>query len=138
MNNSSIWKHYAAFLYDIFPILGITILTTFITLLFRNGEAISPGTSWFRILISFEILFYYIYSWKIGGQTLGMRAWKLKIIPSDATTGMSWGNSFIRFIIGILSTATLGLGIVWKRFSKEKKSWMDICSQSRTISYEKI
>jgi hypothetical protein len=67
-----------------------------------------------------------------------MRAWKLKIVSNHSTTGMSWSQSFVRFIIGILSTATLGFGILWKKISKENKSWMDICSQSKTVSYEKM
>jgi uncharacterized RDD family membrane protein YckC len=138
MINSSIWKHYAAFLYDLFPILGILLLTGFITLLFRNGEEVPPGTLWFNTLIAFEVLFYYIYSWKVGGQTLGMRAWKLKIVSDNSKPGMSWSHAIIRFIIGIVSTSTLGLGVLWKKFSTENKSWMDICSHSKTVSYEKM
>ena len=138
MNNSSIWKHYAAFFYDLFPILGILLLTGFITLLFRNGQEVPPGTLWFNIITSFEILLYYVYSWKVGGQTLGMRAWRIKIVSNDGNNGISWKNSLIRFVVGVFSTVTLGFGIFWKLFSKDNKSWMDLISQSKTITYEKM
>lgn len=138
MKNSSIWKHYAAFIYDIFPILGIILFTSFITLLFRGGAEVPSGTHWFRALIFLEIVFYYVYSWKVGGQTLGMRAWKFKIVSSNENGSLSWGQSLTRFSIGLISTLMLGIGILWKAISKDSKSWMDLCSQTKTISYENL
>ena len=138
MNNSSIWKHYAAFIYDIFPILGIVLLTSGITLLLRGGIEAPAGNPWFRSLIIFEIIIYYVYSWKVGGQTLGMRAWKIKIVSNDKNQDLSWSHSLLRFFVGVLSTLTFGFGIIWKMFSKENKSWMDLCSHSKTISYENL
>ncbi|MBL4773655.1 MAG: RDD family protein [Alcanivoracaceae bacterium] len=132
-----IWKHFSAFIYDLFPLVGIFILTSFIVLLFRKGENVEPFSAWFIVLIYSEIAFYYIYSWKKGGQTLGMRAWKMKIIPNQSNqTNISWTQAFMRFFIGVISTLFLGTGLFWKLFSKRKLSWMDIISDSETKIFD--
>jgi len=137
MNKTSIWKHFAAFLYDLFPITGVFILTSLIVMLVRNGTIVDQHTLWFDILILLELVLYYSYSWKIGGQTLGMRAWKIKIVPNNVNqSNLTWFQAIFRFLIGVLSTILIGAGLFWKLISKNNQSWMDISSQSTTISTE--
>ena len=133
MSKTPIWKHFAAFIYDVFPVVGIFILTSLVVLVARNGVEVERFSPWFTILLLSEFSLYYIYSWKIGGQTLGMRAWKIKIIPNNNSQNqLTWGQATLRFLIGILSTVLLGLGVFWKKLSRSKKSWMDLVSRSET------
>ena len=135
MSKTSIWKHLAAFLYDLFPILGIFLITSLIVMLIKKGTIVDRHTLWFDTLILIEFVLYYTYSWKVGGQTLGMRAWKIKIVPKNVNqTNLSWSQSFARLIAGILSTILFGSGLFWKLVSKNKLSWMDVLSQSKTIN----
>lgn len=129
-----VWKLFAAFLYDIFPVLGIFLLTSLLVLLFRNGVEVERFSPWFIFILVAELGFYYIYSWKKGGQTLGMRAWKFKIIPNRANQRtISWHQASTRFVVGIFSTLLIGAGFFWKLLSKDNQSWMDLVSNSKTI-----
>jgi uncharacterized RDD family membrane protein YckC len=133
MSKTPVWKHFAAFIYDVFPIAGILLVTSMVVLLAREGTEVERYSIWFSVLLISEVSFYYIYSWKIGGQTLGMRAWKIKIIPNNThQTQITWAQSIARFLIGTLSTLLIGLGLFWKTFSTKKKSWMDSISRSET------
>jgi uncharacterized RDD family membrane protein YckC len=136
MNKTPLWKHFASFLYDIFPLLGLFIITSLIVAIIRKGNIVAQHTLWFDVLIFSEMTLYYVYSWKIGGQTLGMRAWKIKIVPSDEQANLTWLQALIRFIVGIVSTLLLGLGLFWKLASKNNQSWMDFASRSKTINVE--
>ena len=130
---TSIWKHFAAFLYDIFPLIGVFLSTSLIVLVVRGGIPVERYSPWFSALLLFEFAGYYVYSWKVGGQTLGMRAWKMKIIPNAINqNNLTWGQALLRLLAGIASTLLFGLGLFWKRFSKKKESWMDIASHSVT------
>lgn len=132
MSQTPTWKHFAAFIYDVFPILAIFLLTSLLVTLIRKGDIVEPHTFWFSFLIFFELAIYYIYSWKVGGQTLGMRAWKMKIIPNQPNKAtLTWTEAVLRFIAGILSFLLLGLGLFWKPFTKNKSSWMDTISHSQ-------
>jgi len=133
MLQTPIWKHFAAFIYDLFPIIGLFLVTSMIVLFARNGVEVERYSVWFSAILILEVFFYFTYSWKIGGQTLGMRAWRLKIIPNQKSQlQLTWSQVSIRFVIGVLSTCFVGLGLFWKKFSPSKKSWMDLVSNSST------
>ncbi len=133
MSKTNVLKHIAAFVYDIFPVLGILIVTSGTTLILRSGNEVQAHTWWFQVFIFCEIALYYIYFWKVGGQTIGMKAWKIHIKPNDENQPqLSWKQASMRFVFGVFSTALLGLGLFWKFFSKEDKSWMDLVSASHT------
>jgi len=137
MIKTPVWKHFAAFIYDIFPLVGIFILTSFIVMAFKSGEIVEPHNLWFGLLLLTEIIFYYVYSWKKGGQTLGMRAWKMVIVPNHASQShLTWTQAFIRLFAGTFSTLLLGIGLFWKPFSKNSLSWMDIVSDSETKIFD--
>ena len=136
MHETKLWKHFASYFYDIFPVLGVLLLTNLLVLFARDGVEVPANTLWFSFLIFFEIGFYYIHSWKIGGQTLGMRAWKIKIVSNSNSDNITYIQATLRFVTGIISSLMLGLGLFWKLFSKKNLSWMDMVSQTSTINTE--
>ncbi|MGJ8663226.1 MAG: RDD family protein [Marinicella sp.] len=123
MKKSKLWKHVAALIYDIFPILGLFLVTSLILVLLRQGEEVEPRTLWFQLTLFIEVFFYFTYSWKQGGQTLGMRAWKIGI--QDHHT-LSWLEASMRFFTGVLSVFLLGLGLWVRKFNSQQMTWMDI------------
>lgn len=128
---STTWRHVAAFVYDVFPIIGLWLLTSVVVVLLRGGNEVPPGTLWFQLLLIAECVFYFVFSWIKGGQTLGMRAWKIGI---ENHQNMSWWQSLARFVVGLLSTILFGVGLWYKKFNRANLSWMDIVSGHRTVN----
>lgn len=128
---STAWRHVAAFIYDLFPIIGLWLITSVVVVLLRGGDEVPPGTLWFQLLLGAECVFYFVFSWKKGGQTLGMRAWKIGI---EDFQNMSWLQSLSRFIAGLLSTLLLGAGIWYKKLDRRQHSWMDYAGGHRTVN----
>ncbi|MCX7552620.1 RDD family protein [Marinicella sp. S1101] len=130
MYKSQLWKHLAALVYDIFPILALFLTTSLILILFRQGQEVQPRTFWLQAILFLEVFLYFAYSWKLGGQTLGMRAWKIKIENHQQLT---WPDVTWRFLVGIFSTALLGLGWWSRRFNLNNLTWMDMACKQRVI-----
>ena len=128
---STPWRHVAAFIYDLFPIIGLWLITSVVVVLLRRGHEVPPGTLWFQLLLLAEVVFYFVFSWKKGGQTLGMRAWKIGI---EGFQDMSWWQSVSRFLIGLVSTFLLGAGVWYKKLNKKQLSWMDMVSGHRAVN----
>jgi uncharacterized RDD family membrane protein YckC len=128
---STTWRHVAAFVYDLFPIIGLWLLTSVVVVLLRGGNEVPPGTLWFQLLLMAECVFYFTFSWIKGGQTLGMRAWKIGI---ENHQNMSWWQTLARFLVGLLSTILFGAGLWCKKFNHANLSWMDIVSGHRTVN----
>lgn len=79
---------------------------------------------------------YATASWKRGGQTLGMRPWRLRLQTPDGrapTRAMLWK----RYAIGTLSLLCGGLGFWWALFDKQKLAWHDRFSGTRLVHVPK-
>lgn len=82
-------------------------------------------------LLSVSFVFYAFF-WVHGGQTLGLRAWNLRVVRRDGSP-MTWGYAALRFLGAILSWAPFGLGIVWVMFDRKRFAWHDRLSQTHLV-----
>src|SRR5690606_5619968 len=77
-------------------------------------------------------LFFYGWFWTHGGQTLGMRVWKVSLISRDGQP-VNWRQAGLRFSAALFSWGLFGLGFFWQWLSKEKQSWHDLISGTQLI-----
>ena len=114
-----------ALLYDFFPALALWFVTAGVfTALY--GDAVRGG--WLGLL-EFVVLWlvsglYAVTSWRRGGQTLGMRPWRLRVVDAQgahATPGALW----LRYAVGGVSLLLGGLGFWWAWIDRESLTWHD-------------
>ena len=60
-----------------------------------------PGNPFFRSYLLLVCFFFYGGFWVHGGQTLGMRAWRLRVRRRDGR-GIGWWQALLRFLIASL------------------------------------
>lgn len=75
-----IFRRLGSFLYDAFILFALIFFLTAFCLALRQGDPIASGTLWFQLSILFLIYFYFSVSCTFGGQTIGMRAWKIRLV----------------------------------------------------------
>ncbi|MFY8348939.1 RDD family protein [Pseudoalteromonas sp. SSM20] len=76
--------------------------------------------------------FFYVYFWCKGGQTIGMRAWRLKVRNLDGSP-ISKGQALIRAV-----TALLGVGNLLVIFDfKNKRALQDYFAKTEVITLSK-
>jgi uncharacterized RDD family membrane protein YckC len=75
---------------------------------------------------------YYGGFWVHGGQTLGLRTWRLKLVRNDGGE-ITWADALKRFAAALVSLLCLGLGFLWARFNRDKLAWHDRLSETRLI-----
>lgn len=79
---------------------------------------------------------YAVISWRRGGQTLAMRAWRLRLV--DATGGSpSWRQLGVRYGVGTLSLLLAGLGFWWAWLDRDRLTWHDRASGTRLLRLAK-
>jgi len=81
--------------------------------------------------------FYAVVSWGRGGQTLGMRPWRLKVVSTDALPPSSRAL-WIRYAMGTLSLLLGGLGFWWAWVDRDKLTWHDRVSGTRLVRLPKL
>ena len=69
---------------------------------------------------------YFSYFWSSlgGGQTPGMRVFRLRIVRVDGTP-LSVVGALLRFVGLIISVIALGIGVFWVAFDANKQGWHD-------------
>jgi hypothetical protein len=107
MTKVNIFRRLGAILYDGLLVFALLMLATALLLPFTGGQRIPPGTLSHQIYLLVVAYLYFDYCWRHGGQTLGMKAWKFRC--QGAT---SHRHTLLRFVGGMLSLLTLGLGFI--------------------------
>ncbi len=123
------FRHMAAMAYDSILLLALLFLATALALPFNNGEAFSSSQFIFPVYIFLVSFCYFGWFWTHGGQTLGMKTWKLKLLTQEHQN-LSWPLAFKRFLLATLSLFCIGLGFLWKFIDKKHYTWHDRLSKT--------
>jgi uncharacterized RDD family membrane protein YckC len=123
------FRRLAAQIYDTFLLAAILILANAILYLFTTGELIKDYQLLQRIYLATISFLFYGWFWTHGGQTLGLRAWKIKVLTLDQKP-ISWKQALLRYTTAIISWSFLGLGFLWIFMNKNRYSWHDYSSKT--------
>lgn len=128
-----------ALLYDALPVLALWLL---VGAVFTAGYALTghplrenikpfSALQWIEWLCCWLVTGgYAVVSWRRGGQTLGMRPWRLRVVDArgDAATPR---QLWLRYAVGTLSLLAAGLGFWWAWFDRDRLTWHDRASETR-------
>lgn len=122
-------RRLAASVYDAFLLVAVLFAATAVALPFNRGEAFTSGQIFYPLYLIGVSYLFFAWFWTHGGQTLGMRAWKIKILTVDRRP-IGWRQAAVRFFAALLSWAFFGLGFWWIAFDKRKRGWHDHLSKT--------
>jgi uncharacterized RDD family membrane protein YckC len=150
-----LWRRLAANLYDGLLLLAIWMCGGLVVVLLR-GEAVPPLTWWFEIYLIGLAFGYFGWSWVRGGQTLGMRAWQLRVQRLDGSS-LLWERAALRFLVGslmvgaislgawaargdgaqqLVGALALGLGLLalgWTLIDRQRRGWHDLAADTLVV-----
>ena len=100
LQRAGLLRRLAALSYDSLLLLAVLFIATALVLPLNGGRAIrhNPFFSSYVFLVCF---LFYGWFWTHGGQTLGMRAWKLRLQGYDGG-GITWWQALARFLLASL------------------------------------
>ncbi|MDV3469649.1 RDD family protein [Stenotrophomonas sp. C3(2023)] len=132
------WRLLALF-YDLLPVLALWMLASslFVAAYLLAGHAarenIAPFSTWQWLLWACCWGLTGVYatvSWRRGGQTLGMRPWRLYVVTADGAVP-GWRALWLRFAVATVSLLTFGLGFWWAWLDPARRTWHDRASGTR-------
>lgn len=99
-------------------------MATAIVLPLNAGEAFRPGQLLYTLFMAGVIFAYFGWFWTHGGQTPGMRAWRIRLsMEAGRTIGLL--RVAVRLLAGVL---TLGLGFFWVCGDPRRRALQDLAS----------
>lgn len=133
-------RRVAALIYDCLLLAALLVVFTGAVVFFVRRwilyETVGPWVYVYRAGLIAVIAAYYLLNWIRSGQTLGMRAWRLRAV-SDLGRPMTLGPALLRFVCGILAWAPAALGVLWLYLDPEHLALHDRLSKTRVIHLER-
>jgi len=130
-------RRLAAMAYDGLLVLALAFAVSALLLWTSGGRLGQPDRPlWLlwahRIILVVSAWGFFAWFWLHGGQTLGMRAWRLRLVANDGGA-ITLGQTVRRFAGAALSLAAFGLGYLWILVDRKQRSWHDRLSGTHLI-----
>lgn len=137
-----VWRRLAAALYDLLPLLGLWIIGSGLWMLaFHRGDSIAQLASALQLPIE-QVLrdawllliagAYFVVSWTRVGATIGMRAWRLRVVDGRGQR-IDGATASRRFVLAVLSLALLGAGFWYAWVDAEHRTFHDRLCGTRVV-----
>jgi uncharacterized RDD family membrane protein YckC len=126
------WRLLALF-YDLWPAVAIWMATAALFTVLHDNQplaAFSLGQISLWLVCWLLSGAYAVLSWRRGGQTLGMRPWRLRVTDRDGAPAPVRALS-LRYLVGTASLLLAGAGFWWAWADRERLTWHDRYSGTR-------
>lgn len=85
---SSLWRRLAGLVYDLVAVVAIVMVVGMVCQIATGGQLVHTGAQtsiawWYRPLQFVVVAAYFVASWLRGGQTLGMRPWRMRLCMNN-------------------------------------------------------
>ena len=86
-----LWRRLLALVYDVLIVVAIVMVVGLLCQLATGGQLIHTAGKavvplWYQLLQALVVIAYFISSWRRGGQTVGMRPWRIRVTRDDGGT----------------------------------------------------
>lgn len=123
--SAGLLRRLAALFYDSLVVVALWLVATVPFVWIANG---APQGAFTRVAFQLYLLAiafgFFGWFWVHGGQTLGMRAWRLKVVDDTGHT-VTWARASRRFLAAILSLLCAGIGLLWVMHDRDRRAWHD-------------
>ena len=132
-------RRLGAILYDSILVSGLVFAAftvVYLPLAIGFGMEDSKGHPAYTLYLMTVAVGFHLWFWTHGGQTLGMRSWRLRVVNNTGGP-VSLRQALIRYLVAVISLSACGLGFIWSLFDKQKRTWHDIASNTRLVLVQK-
>lgn len=132
----SLLRRLVAMVYDTFLVVPLIMVCDFIALWLwkSSGNSVEDGLpQWIvQLIIMFCCIGFFGVFWSKSGQTLGMQAWRIRLVPSPGRE-LTFQRIVVRCLAALLSAACFGLGYLWCLFDRRRRTWQDHLSGTELV-----
>lgn len=96
-----LWRRFMAAAYDALLLLALWMVTVLLDVLIRDALGLARDWTVLRVGLFGIGLAFFGWFWTHGGQTLGMRVWRLRL-QADADGRFGWRRAAVRYALMML------------------------------------
>ena len=127
-----LWRRLAAALYDGLLLAALWMVAAMLDALVRGIAGLPYNVHVLRAWLFLVGFAFCGWFWTHGGQTLGMRAWRLHLRRSDGQP-VGWVTALSRYAFAWLAWLPAGAGVLLSAIDPQQRSWHDRLSGTAVI-----
>jgi uncharacterized RDD family membrane protein YckC len=123
-------RRLASMAYEAILLFAVAFFAAWVFYFASGGaDTTRPGLARLELQLFIILVFgaYFVWSWLHGGQTLAMKAWKVRLV--DVTPV----KALVRFLIACITVPT-GISLAWALFDRDRQFLHDRLAGTRLIS----
>ncbi|PKO85486.1 MAG: RDD family protein [Betaproteobacteria bacterium HGW-Betaproteobacteria-12] len=130
---AGIGRRLASMLYEGLVVFSVLLIGFWLpqALLSAVGLVLTPRLLWLHVLLL--LMFYFVWFWLHGGQTLPMKTWKLRITNPDGTPPRPL-QAVLRYLAAWPSVLLFGVGILWALIDRDRQFLHDRIAGTRIVN----
>jgi uncharacterized RDD family membrane protein YckC len=134
----SLLRRFAAICYDAVLVFGVLLLLWTLyyfalkALIGQEDVGHSRLAQLYWPLGLLAMVGFHAWFWSHGGQTLGMKSWRVRVVAEDGSDP-SLRQALLRYLWAWISAAALGLGFLWALVDRQQLTWHDRLSGTRLV-----
>jgi uncharacterized RDD family membrane protein YckC len=128
-------RRLAAIVYDTMLLAALLLVAAALVTLpleMGLGYDLDPTNPLYRIYLVLVSVAFFAWFWTHGGQTLGMRVWRLRVVRRDGQP-LKLKDALLRYVAALLSWGVCGLGFIWILIDREHLAWHDRISKTKLV-----
>jgi uncharacterized RDD family membrane protein YckC len=129
-------RRFAALIYDLLLLAALLLVYTGILVAIRGSAITEAGSGvWWFLYRGGELAIvtaYYVINWLMSGATLGMRAWRLRVV-GETGRPVTLLPALCRCGYGFFAWSTAALGVLWLYVDREHLALHDRLSRTRVV-----
>jgi len=118
--------------YDALLLAAVWMVATMADQVIRGAAGLPYNVHVFRAELLIAAALFFGWFWTHGGQTLGMRAWRLQLRRMDGRR-LNWPTALARYAFAWLAWLPLGAGVLWCAIDARKLAWHDALSGTEVV-----
>ena len=127
-----LWRRLVAALYDALLLAAVWTVVVMADTFLRGAGRIAYDAHVLRAELLLSGLLFFGWFWTHGGQTLGMRVWRLQLRRVDGRP-LNWPAAMARYAFAWLAWLPLAAGVLWCAIDPRGRAWHDALSGTEVV-----
>ncbi|MCW5621110.1 MAG: RDD family protein [Burkholderiales bacterium] len=128
----SLWTRFASICYEAVSLVPILFIAGYLFLALAHEARSLPMRTLFQFWVLTWVGAYFVYCWTKSGQTLAMKAWRLRVETMHGQR-LSVAQAVVRYLAAVLGLALLGVGFLWMLVDPQRQFLHDRLLRTRVV-----
>ena len=128
-------RRLASMLYESLLLFAVAFASVWLFFFGSAGASVEGATrALLQAYLAAVFAAYFLWSWLRGGQTLAMKAWRIRLVGPDGAAPAP-ARALLRFALAALGVPT-AIGVLWALFDRDRQFLHDRLAGTRLVSVE--